>query len=588
MKIRNRDVFRSLWVLLFCLVGGDLCAVPIDTNHSVRYQRVQMVRQGRIENLSILDGRLCYRMGGMMYATPIGTMGAEGVDVAADLMAVDAEMTYVVRHPTSGMLYYTKPDRNGTTLLYMYVPTARRNKSVQVLLEDYAGMVCHPTFTADGSIMVFATRLDSLGSMELCYSQWKEGMWSYPRSLGSTVNSFADDVNPYISGDYLYFASNRNCEDSTYALYMCRLVSTSKMQNDTIYSYPIGKGKVQRLPVPFNGSGVKPVMVYDTQYRYGFWVREGAAKDSPDELYAFHGDVLGTVLSGTVRGTSLQVDGSYTSATALPAARVTVYDNAYSSSLPLFSCYSDAQGRYSCYLQPNRTYHLQFHKEGYSDCADTIITQHNNGDVIYESRKKDAQLERLCYHVDYLFDNHRTEQALFHPMVGEAVSASGRQYLQRISRYLKDNPNTYLYLTVVYTEGEDAFNRLLTTQRVQSLQQVLWQEGVAQATLSRAVYETVVTATDELEGLSNAVLFFFSDKPIVEDRDKQGKSLRYFLEQEEKEDPRPVQQWDASLQNSKKDSEKATEVPATEEPSADEEEEPSEINPLFRQAMEQE
>ncbi len=405
------------------------------------------------------------------------------------------------------------------------------------------------------------------------------------------VICFADDVNPWFCGVYLYFASNRGDDDAdSYSLYMCRLISTSKIQNDTIFSYPIGKGKVQKLPMPFGGERVKPLIVYDAQQRCGFWVRRAEQEGAPDELYAFRGELIGSCLQGTVRGTMLQPDGSYTEATVLPDARIAVYDLAHSSAMPLFNSYSDAQGHYAFYLQPDHTYRLLFHKDGYSDYVDTLTTQHGNGDVIYEPLQKNAQLEGVRYHADYVFDNHRAGQALFQSAVGEEVSVAGRQRLQRIARYLADNPDTYLYLTVVYTEGSEAFNRLLVAQRVQALKQVLWQEGVEQITLLRAVYDPVVAATGEMDDITNAVLFFFSDEPIVEDRDKEGKSLRYFLEQEEKEEEVPaVRQWDASLLNRNKEQNPSTTQPSTENNSAieDEEEEPAEINPLFRQALEQ-
>ncbi len=583
-------------LLLLCLGGSRLYATPVDTNRSIRCQRVATVRQGYIDHLSIVDDRLCYRMGDWIYATPLSTLGAEGVDVAADLMAVDADMTYAVRHPATGLLYYTKPDREGTSLLYRHQPAARRNKAERVLPGGYEGMVCHPTFSTDGTVMVFAAPHDSLATMELYYSQWENEQWSSPKSLGGTINTAADEVNPCISGDYLYFGSNRGSDDtSRYALYMCRLVSTQKIQNDTIFSYPIGKGKVQRLPSPLSGATVQPAVVYDAQRHCGFWVQRSVAKDAPDELYAFKGELSGTLLSGTVRGTILQEDGRQTVASPLSEVCIEVYDAAYSSVVPLFCDYSDKQGRYSFYLQPDHTYRLLFRKKGYCDKADTLVTQRNRGDAIYELQRCDALLEGLRYHVDYVFDNHRSDEALFLPAVADAVSAAGRQRLQRMARYLIDNPETYLHLTVVYTEGTEAFNRLLATQRVESLLQLLWQEGVPQTTLSRVVYETVVTA-DAIADASNAVLFFFSDGPIVVDRDKQGQSLHYFMEQEKQKEESDATQRGAARKG--KEMPAATAAPtAAEIPAAvaplegtgeeEEEEEPSEINPLFRQAVEQ-
>lgn len=65
---------------------------------------------------------------------------------------------------------------------------------------------------------------DGLGVCDLYQARWVEGEWVEVENLGPTVNSDAWDSHPYLTADqqYLFFASNRSGGFGGIDLYMCR------------------------------------------------------------------------------------------------------------------------------------------------------------------------------------------------------------------------------------------------------------------------------------------------------------------------------------------------------------------------------
>ena len=75
--------------------------------------------------------------------------------------------------------------------------------------EDF--MTCHPSLSADGNTLYFASnRTGGYGGMDL-YKSTKEGeSWSTPVNLGSKVNSADNEIFPFIDrNNQLFFASDR-------------------------------------------------------------------------------------------------------------------------------------------------------------------------------------------------------------------------------------------------------------------------------------------------------------------------------------------------------------------------------------------
>jgi len=69
---------------------------------------------------------------------------------------------------------------------------------------------CHPTITADGKLLYFASdRQGGQGGMDIYVAEFNAGKWNEPRNLGPTINTPGNDVFPFIHDDgTLYFASD--------------------------------------------------------------------------------------------------------------------------------------------------------------------------------------------------------------------------------------------------------------------------------------------------------------------------------------------------------------------------------------------
>ena len=69
---------------------------------------------------------------------------------------------------------------------------------------------CHPTLSADGNILYFASnRPGGLGGMDLYSSDFEGGKWGEPVNLGNKMNTAGNEIFPFIHEDgTLYFAGD--------------------------------------------------------------------------------------------------------------------------------------------------------------------------------------------------------------------------------------------------------------------------------------------------------------------------------------------------------------------------------------------
>lgn len=579
------NLFRH--IVLFFLLGSAAATaqnatpatssrIPQEENLSIRKQQVPMVKHGSMDGLSIIDGKLCLRVDGVFYSSHIEHYTVRSMDVDPSLENIDDKATFITRHNVTGHLLFTRHNRAGRTVLYRYLTDGKRAKAQEVKLGNFDFDIQHPAFTADGKTMVFASDCPtgSAGGMDLWYSQWQGESWSFPKPLGSIVNSSDDDMAPFICGDYLYFSSNRGQQDSgNFDFYVCRLISSEAVHGDTVYTNPIGKGKVQRLIAPLSSDNADCELVLDEEHNCGFWiVHPLKGEERADILYSFEGSLASIRLSGTVyynySEAWLPSDFTYPTEQHGPLAQcdVAVYDARQPHGTPLFIAKTDSKGRYSIFLQPGYSYKVVFHKDGFKKATVDYTARHDSKDelCVNGSLGEDVQvwLTGFFPNIDYTFLNDWYETQLFDPVdVGTALSRNGREQLQTIAQFLIDNPNTYLYVTTIYTKGSESFNKLVTMARQDAIEQYFFRQGVPAKVLNNAKYESVVQNEQE-DNPSNATTFFFSTQPIkggYDDatwRDNKN-SLHHFLEGSDEEPVQRVQMWSPDLMKKNKENKAA-------------------------------
>lgn len=122
-------------------------------------------------------------------------MAVEGDTVFRSL---DEEMSYVVRHPSTGNLYFTEQGFRNRSYLYVQIPKENNKYKIEkVKLGDVKYGINHPVFSNDGTLMVFSSDAEGgFGGFDLWYSVYNGTVWSQPINLGQQVNTPGDEVSP--------------------------------------------------------------------------------------------------------------------------------------------------------------------------------------------------------------------------------------------------------------------------------------------------------------------------------------------------------------------------------------------------------
>ena len=129
-------------------------------------------------------------------------------------------------------MYYTKySSRDGVEKIYRAEYKGDVNNSGSWSYDREPLSFCsdqyscsHPALSLDGKLMVFASNQEgSFGGMDLYATIFKNGEWSDPVNLGEAVNTYGNELYPYLDRDNnLYFSSDGIQGFGGYDVYVCK------------------------------------------------------------------------------------------------------------------------------------------------------------------------------------------------------------------------------------------------------------------------------------------------------------------------------------------------------------------------------
>ncbi|MFT5263821.1 MAG: outer membrane protein OmpA-like peptidoglycan-associated protein [Polaribacter sp.] len=136
---------------------------------------------------------------------------------------------------------------------------------------------CHPALSSDGNMLVFSSnRPNGLGGMDLYASEFVDGQWSIPYNLGQEVNSFGDEVFPFIDAEgTLYFSSNGHPGMGGLDIYKAS-------QNSTC-----GYDNLIRFPEPYNSRWDDFSFITDQDLSNGYLTSNRPGGLGQDDIYAW-------------------------------------------------------------------------------------------------------------------------------------------------------------------------------------------------------------------------------------------------------------------------------------------------------------
>lgn len=123
--------------------------------------------------------------------------------------------------PDFGIIYLTRSYNDRTMaknkiknhllkIFYAKIKGKNWSKEKPFYLNSKEFSVAHPSIGPDGKTIFFSSDMKGgYGASDIWYCRWENTKWSAPVNLGSNVNTFGNEVFPFILNDStLYFASN--------------------------------------------------------------------------------------------------------------------------------------------------------------------------------------------------------------------------------------------------------------------------------------------------------------------------------------------------------------------------------------------
>lgn len=469
---------------------------------------------GAIVNASIMDGRYYFCSSDMMYSAALDDRGLTTPEVDLALAAIDPQMNYVVRHPVSGELYFTKVDVKGIAHLYSYEEETGKVSKVKV--GRYSLSVCHPVFSSDGTVMVFSSDNPiGFGGYDLWYSTLFEGKWQEPQNMGRRINTAGNEIAPTIANGFLFFSSDAHEElldaslngDSTsrYHFFASRLVPSQTIFGDTIVTFPIGKGVVQPLMSPFNDNRHNLYLALDSMGCSGVWISRLSEEDPQYEIDAFWGRLDEVELFGTVK-TPQNVNR--------PTA-IEVFD---ADGNLLYATQSQNDGSYKLLLQPRKQYAIKFSHRNCFPHTEYLHALHTDEELLYSHQRRDIYLSGFI--LDYWNESctARNEAAVFATEASCDLTNAGKSLLQQAALFLNENPHIRMEVAVLKRptgEGDGVFCALLNEARVESVKHYLASIQLNSARLSETNFYSYTSEPGDFpdaEGCADALLIRFVEK----------------------------------------------------------------------------
>lgn len=303
----------------------------------------------------------------------------------------------------------------------------------------------HPAFSPTGDKMYFSARMTGgFGGADIWYVEKDGGDWSKPKNMGPYVNSYKDELFPFMRADsVLYFSSDR---------------SPNMGGLDIFAATPDGKYRwvVKNMKPPFSSAGNDFGLYYYADEEKGYFTSDRKGSKGED-IYFFEKPNLNFSIEGFVKDkdTGEVVDSALVH---LIGSDGTIFTDTT----------SEEEGFFDFKLKPNTDYVFVVHKTGYFNGKARLTTDSLFFDNLFE-------YEILLESTNKVFDIPNIE----FEFGSRKLTPLAEHSLDSLIQVLNNNPNIIVELSA-HTDmiGSEENNMKLSLDRAESVRSYLNSHGI--------------------------------------------------------------------------------------------------------------
>ena len=402
-----------------------------------------------------------------------------------EISNIEANIVYVTTNPANNNLFFTVLESDNKEYLYECKwQNGKWQSANKVKIGKKIIPLSHPTFTADGNIMIFSAKLpNGKGNIDLWYTKQTDKGWSNPVNLGDEVNTKGDEISPFFYNNCLFFSSDGQAEN-----YGGFDVYESNWNNGT-------PSDVENLYYPYNSFADDFEFIIDPNTGKNFLVSNRDYKVLDDKIYSFAYSPMFTMINGTIYD-------DYNN--PLEGSKITVIED----NIPIYTTTTNKQGMFKAYLRNNKKYTLDISKTNYLSTQKKYSTQTNKtlGNINVSEQIKLSGFEiGKIYKIDDIFHQTASSELLECP---ELIT---------IETFLKENHHLDFYVFIFeYLTADDTFNELLSDNRISVLTEYFIEQSINENRIHFESYTNEIPTNfgkiDRKKNPSHSIFFLFSPK----------------------------------------------------------------------------
>lgn len=402
-----------------------------------------------------------------------------------EISNIEANIVYVTTNPANNNLFFTVLESDNKEYLYECKwQNGKWQSANKVKIGKKIIPLSHPTFTADGNIMIFSAKLpNGKGDIDLWYTKQTDKGWSNPVNLGDEVNTKGDEISPFFYNNCLFFSSDGQAEN-----YGGFDVYESNWNNGT-------PSDVENLYYPYNSFADDFEFIIDPNTGKNFLVSNRDYKVLDDKIYSFAYSPMFTMINGTIYD-------DYNN--PLEGSKITVIED----NIPIYTTTTNKQGMFKAYLRNNKKYTLDISKTNYLSTQKKYSTQTNKtlGNINVSEQIKLSGFEiGKIYKIDDIFHQTASSELLECP---ELIT---------IETFLKENHHLDFYVFIFeYLTADDTFNELLSDNRISVLTEYFIEQSINENRIHFESYTNEIPTNfgkiDRKKNPSHSIFFLFSPK----------------------------------------------------------------------------